>query len=317
MTAKYELNGKRILVAGGSGLVGGAIVEILKESSAQVFHPSHGDLDVSDHNATSAYFREISPDVAIMAAARVGGIGANQSEPFDFLMENIRMEWNFISAAHDVGVPRLAFLGSSCIYPRLAPQPIPEEALMTGSLEPTNTGYAMAKLSGIEMVSSARAQFGHSWISILPSNLYGPRDNFSLTSSHVVPALLRKFHEAKESSAETVTLWGSGKVRREFLHSMDAARGIVFALQHYDESLPLNVGFGQDVTIAQLAEVVSRVVGFEGEVRWDSSMPDGVPRKLLDSGRIRSLGWTPSISLEDGLTSTYTWMLNHNSELRK
>lgn len=317
MTAEYELDGKRILVAGGSGLVGGAILEILEGVPAQVFRPSHRELDLLDHQATSNYFRDANPDVAIMAAARVGGIGANQSEPFDFLMNNLRMEWNFISAAHDVGVPRLAFLGSSCIYPRLAPQPIPEEALMTGSLEPTNTGYAMAKLSGIEMVSSARAQFGHSWISVLPSNLYGPRDNFNLTSSHVVPALLRKFHEAKESSAKTVTLWGSGTVRREFLHSTDAARGIIFAIQHYDGSLPLNVGFGQDITIAELAEVVSRVVGFEGEVQWDSSMPDGVPRKLLDSSRIRSLGWTPSISLQDGLTSTYSWMLQHNAELRK
>lgn len=317
MRKEHNLQGMRILVAGGSGLVGGALLEVLSDSSAQVLHPSHDELDLLDEQATLTYFREVRPDVAIMAAAKVGGIGANQSQPYDFLMENLRMQWNFISSAHSVSVQRLAFLGSSCIYPRLAPQPIPEEALMSGPLEPTNTGYAMAKLSGLEMVDSVRAQFGRSWISLLPSNLYGPRDNFNLTSSHVVPALLRRFHEAKVASTQAVTLWGSGQARREFLHSIDAARGIIFALQHYDDALPLNIGFGEDVTIAELAEIISRVVGFSGEIQWDETMPDGVPQKLLDSSRIRSLGWAPSIQLEDGLSSTYAWMLEHDTELRK
>ena len=317
MPNRYPLNGKRVLVVGGSGLVGGALLGVLKTMPLEVLHPTHEELDLLDESATRTYLQRTAPDVAIMAAAKVGGIGANQSQPYDFLMENLRMELNFISSAHAVPVPRLVFLGSSCIYPRLAPQPIPEEALMSGPLEPTNTGYAMAKLSGLEMVASARSQFGRSWISVLPSNLYGPGDNFSLTSSHVVPALLRKFHEAKVSRAQHVTLWGSGQVRREFLHSTDAARGIVFAVEHYDDPLPLNIGFGEDVAISELAEAVSRVVGFSGEIQWDESMPDGVPRKLLDSSRIRSLGWAPSILLDDGLASTYSWMLDNDAQLRK
>jgi len=311
------LTGKKIFVAGGSGLVGSALLRQLSQFDCEVAAPSSRQVDLRDGRMTRDFFQELRPDVAILAAARVGGIGANQSQPYNFLMENLEIELNFVSSAHLVNVSRLVFLGSSCIYPRLAPQPIPEDALMTGALEPTNTGYAMAKLSGIEMVSAVRAQFGRSWISVLPSNLYGPHDNFNLDSSHVVPALLRKFHEAKTSGAPTVELWGSGLVRREFLHSYDAAAGILFALEKYDDSLPLNIGYGEDVTIAELAVLVADVVGFDGEIGWNRAMPDGVPRKLLDSSRIRSLGWKPSIGLKEGLTETYSWMIERLASLRK
>ncbi len=317
MAPNLSLEGKRVLLAGGSGLVGRALSSQFEQRSCELLSPSHKDFDLLDERATSAYFSEMRPDVAILAAAKVGGIGANQSQPYDFLVDNLRMELNFISAAHAANVERLGFLGSSCIYPKLAPQPLPESALLSGPLEPTNTGYAMAKLSGIEMVNAVRAQFGRPWISLLPSNLYGPGDNFNLNSSHVVPAMLRKFHEAKESATDTVMLWGSGKVKREFLHSNDAASGIVFAMENYNDDAPLNIGCGYDVSIAELANVISGVVGFRGKIEWDSSMPDGVPRKLLDSSRIRSLGWSPRIDLETGLTETYAWMIENSSILRQ
>ena len=317
MASNFSLDGKRVLLAGGSGLVGRALLSQLEKRSCEALSPSHEDLDLLDERATTAYFSEMRPEVAILAAARVGGIGANQSQPYDFLMDNLRMEINFMSAAHAANVERLGFLGSSCIYPKLAPQPLPESALLTGPLEPTNTGYAMAKLSGIEMVNAVRAQFGRPWISLLPSNLYGPGDNFNLDSSHVVPAMLRKFHEAKESAVESVVLWGSGKVKREFLHSNDAASGIIFAMENYNDDSPLNIGYGHDISIAELASIVSRVVGFDGRIEWDSSMPDGVPRKLLDSSRIKSLGWSPTIELEPGLTETYAWMTESSSRLRQ
>jgi GDP-L-fucose synthase len=249
------------------------------------------------------------PDVIIMAAAKVGGIVANSTQPVEFLNENIRIQTNVFEAAHAAKVPQLLFLGSSCIYPKFAEQPIKESSLLTGQLEESNNAYAIAKIAGVLQVQSYRKQYGHRWISAMPTNLYGPHDNFDLTSSHVLPALIRKFHEAKVAGSPFVTLWGSGTPLREFLHTDDLANACTYLLENYDDDAPINVGWGQDISIAELGVMISQIVGFEGQIQWDSSKPDGTPRKLLDTTKINSLGWEPSISLRDGIESTYRWYL--------
>jgi len=300
----------KIYVAGHRGLVGSAIVrEIEREGKHTWIGKTHSELDLLDRNSVFEYLESNKPDVVIAAAAKVGGIWANNTFPVTFLSENLQIDTNLIDGSHAASVERLLFLGSSCAYPKLAEQPIKEEYLLTGELEKTNEAYAMAKISGIKLVQAYRKQFGHRWISVMPTNLYGPGDNFDLESSHVLPALIRKFHEAKLRNDPTVTLWGSGSPKREFLHSNDLARACLFLLEKYDDDLALNVGVGNDLPIRELAELIKAVTGFKGSIEWDQSKPDGTPRKLLDISRISELGWEASIGLEQGLKDTYKWYL--------
>ncbi len=264
---------------------------------------SSSELDLRDRDATFDALLSARPQVMVMAAARVGGIMANATHPVDFLNDNLRIQTNLFEAAHAADVERVVFLGSSCIYPKLAPQPIPESALLTGPLEPTNQAYAIAKIAGIEAVNSYREQYNRRWISVMPTNLYGPGDNFDLNSSHVLPAMIRKFHDADD----VVTLWGTGTPRREFLHSDDAASAILHLIEHYDGDQHVNIGTGEDISIRELAALVAEVVGFDGRVEWDTSKPDGTPRKLLDVSRLKGLGWAPRIGLRDGVAATYEW----------
>ena len=301
------LSDSLVYVAGHRGLVGSAVWRALRTRGVQTVGWSSGDLDLRDRTATFDALLAARPQVMIMAAARVGGILANSTRPVDFLNDNLRIQTNLFEAAHAADVERVVFLGSSCIYPRLSPQPIPESALLTGPLEPTNEAYAIAKIAGIEAVRSYRKQYGRRWISAMPTNLYGPGDNFDLESSHVLPAMIRRFDEA----ADRVTLWGTGSPRREFLHSDDAASAILHLLEHYDGDEHVNVGTGQDVSIRELAKLVAEVVGFTGHVDWDISKPDGTPRKVLDVSVLDSLGWHPAITLPDGVRSTYLWYRTH------
>ncbi|MFG2842345.1 GDP-L-fucose synthase family protein [Kitasatospora sp. NPDC048296] len=298
----------RVFVAGHRGLVGSAVVRRLTASGYETIVRTRAELDLRDEAATAAFLREERPDAVVVAAAKVGGIMANSTQPVQFIEENLRIQLNVIAGSHAAGVPRLLFLGSSCIYPREAAQPITEDLLMTGPLEPTNEAYAIAKIAGIVQVQSYRKQYGASYVVAMPGNLYGPGDNFDLQTSHVLPAMIRRFHEAKEAGLDEITLWGSGTPRREFLHSDDLAAACEVVLRHYDATEPLNVGCGYDLTIRELAETVADVVGFTGELVWDTSKPDGTPRKLLDSSRLTALGWKPQISLRDGIATTYsTW----------
>ncbi|MET7281233.1 GDP-L-fucose synthase [Kribbella sp. NPDC005582] len=301
-----------VYVAGHRGLVGSAIWRRLEAAGhTRLIGASSSELDLRDREATFAFFAEHKPDVVIDAAARVGGILANRDHPTEFLSDNLRIQVNLMDAALDVRVPRLLFLGSSCIYPKYAEQPIRESSLLTGELEPTNDAYAIAKIAGIMQVQAVRRQYGLHWISAMPTNLYGPNDNFDLTSSHVLPALIRRFHDAKVSGAPEVVLWGSGTPRREFLHVDDLADACLHLLTAYDEPEPINVGVGTDVTIRELAELVARVVGYEGAISNDLSKPDGTPRKLLDVSRLQASGWKPTIDLSDGVAATYAWYLEH------
>lgn len=298
----------RVYVAGHRGLVGSAVWRQLeREGFAHLIRRSSRELDLRRRPAVFQFFEEQRPQCVVLAAAKVGGILANDTYPANFLSDNLRIQVNVLDAARAYGVQRLLFLGSSCIYPKLAPQPIPEEALLTGPLEPTNDAYAIAKIAGVVHVQALRRQYGVSYISAMPTNLYGPYDNFDLQSSHVLPAMIRRFHEAKVARSASVRLWGSGSPRREFLHVDDLAKACLFLLQHYDDPSPINVGVGEDVTIKELAETVARVIGYEGEMGWDTSKPDGTPRKLLDVSRLTKLGWAPTIRLEDGIRSTYDW----------
>ena len=304
---------RRCYVAGHRGLVGSAIVRALAEAGyPEPIVRTRAELDLMNQAAVAKFFREEKPEVVFFAAAKVGGITANNTWRWDFLHENLVIQSNVLGSALENDVDRVVFLGSSCIYPRLAPQPIKEEHLLTSELEPTNEPYAIAKIAGVKLVESANRQFGKKWVSLMPTNLYGPNDNFDLTSSHVLPALLRKFHEAKEARAAgrdaTVTLWGHGTARREFLHVDDAANACLVMMESGATGL-FNVGYGDDVTIRELAEIVARVVEYDGPVEWDTSKPDGTPRKLMDSSLIRSQGWAPRISLEEGIASTYRWYL--------
>lgn len=298
----------RIHVAGHRGLVGSAIWRHLQERGhTALLGWTSDELDLRDRDAVFARYRQERPQVVVLAAAKVGGILANSAYPAEFLSDNLRIQANVIDAAADVGVERLLFLGSSCIYPKLAPQPIREEYLLTGPLEPTNDAYAIAKIAGILHVQAMRRQHGMRFISAMPTNLYGPRDNFNPQTSHVLPAMIRRFHEAKVLDVPSVTLWGTGRPRREFLHVDDLARACVVMLERYDDPAPLNVGTGEDVTICELAEMVADVVGYTGDRRWDTSKPDGTPRKLLDVTRVKALGWKPTIALKDGIIRTYEW----------
>jgi GDP-L-fucose synthase len=311
----------RMYLSGHTGLVGSAIARALtRHGYCDVVTRDVHDLDMRDQAAVRADLAAARPDVVIVAAAKVGGIMANWQHPYEFVADNLSIELNLIDAAYRSGVRRLIFLGSSCIYPREAPQPLREEYLLSGPLEETNRPYAVAKIAGIELCRSLNREYGTDYVSLMPTNLYGPGDNFDLETSHVLPALIRRFHEAKADGRPTVTLWGSGAPRREFLHVDDVAEAVVFALRHVSAAeVPdglLNVGCGEDLAISQLAEVVRTVVGYSGGIEWDTSKPDGTPRKLMDVSRLFALGWRPRVPLEDGLRSTYGWFLAHRAEAR-
>jgi GDP-L-fucose synthase len=301
----------KIYVAGHRGLVGSAIVRAIEANGKHTWlGRTHSELDLLDRKAVFEYVAAEKPEAIIIAAAKVGGIHANSTYPVQFLTENLQIETNLMDAAHAAGIQRLLFLGSSCVYPKLAPQPIKEEYLLTGELEKTNEAYAISKISGLKLVQAYRSQYGHKWISAMPTNMYGPWDNFDLENSHVLPALIRKFHDAKTRGDDSVTLWGTGSPKREFLHADDLGRACLFLLENYDDDVPINVGFGEDIAIAELADLIMSIVGFEGKIEWDSSKPDGTPRKLLDVSRMKDLGWSPTISLEAGVASTYKWYLS-------
>ena len=303
-----------VYVAGRGGLVGSAVWRALEAAGAgRVMGLRSAELDLRDREATFEVIRELRPDVIIDAAAHVGGIMANSTYPVDFLRDNILIQTNLMDAAHEADVQRLLFLGSSCIYPRQASQPIRESSLMTGPLEPTNQAYAVAKIAGIFAIDAYRTQYARHWISAMPTNLYGPGDNFDLQTSHVLPAFIRRFHEAKVSGAPVVTLWGTGTPRREFLHVDDMAAACLLLLQRYDSTETINIGWGEDLPIRELAETVAEVIGYPGRLEWDTSKPDGMPRKLLDTSRINALGWAPRISLREGVASTYAWYLENAS----
>jgi GDP-L-fucose synthase len=307
----------RIYVAGHRGLVGGAVFRALEaQGYRNLLGRTHHELDLTEQTPVRQFFDSERPDAVIMAAARVGGIHANNSRPATFIRDNLIIQDNVIDAAYRSGVAKFVFLGSSCIYPKLAPQPIKEDYLLTGSLEPTNEWYAIAKIAGIKMCQAYRRQYGFNAIALMPTNLYGPGDNFDLEQSHVLPALIRRFHEATLRGDRRVVVWGSGTPRREFLHVEDMADAVVHLLKTYDAEPIVNLGWGEDVTIRELVELVRSAVGFEGEVEWDATKPDGTPRKLLDTTRLTDLGWRPKITLRSGIESTYRWFKEHHAEAR-
>jgi GDP-L-fucose synthase len=307
----------KIYVAGHRGLVGGAVERALRERGYQnLVLRTHAELDLTDQAAVREFFDRERPEGVILAAARVGGIHANNTRPALFIRDNLLIQDNVIDAAYRSGVAKLVFLGSSCIYPKFAPQPIHEDSLLTGALEPTNEWYAVAKIAGIKMCQAYRREFGFNAISLMPTNLYGPGDNFDLQNSHVLPALIRRFHEAKLRGDSQITVWGTGTPRREFLHVHDLADAIVHLLETYDAEPIVNVGWGEDVTIRELATLVAEVAGFRGEVGFDASKPDGTPRKLLDTTRLRALGWQPRIPLREGIEGTYAWFRQHVADAR-
>jgi GDP-L-fucose synthase len=305
----------RIFVAGHAGLVGSAIVRRLHAlKHEQLLLRTRHELELRDQAAVRAFFERERPEYVFLAAAKVGGIQANATHPAEFIGDNLAIQTNVIDAAWRCGVKKLLFLGSSCIYPRLAPQPMREDCLLTGPLEPTNEWYAVAKIAGLKMAAAYRRQYGFNAISAMPTNLYGPGDNFDLANSHVLPALIRKFHEAKLAGAGEVVVWGSGAPRREFLHVDDLADALVVLMQQYSDEAPINVGCGTDVSIAELAALVGEVVGFSGRIVYDASKPDGTPRKLLDVSRLAALGWAPKIALRDGIAGTYRWFQAHGAQ---
>jgi GDP-L-fucose synthase len=300
-----------ILVAGATGLAGSAIVRELTRIGKPVVGISSKDVDLLDRNATFNYLNKLKPNAVIDAAAKVGGISSNNNYPVEFLSENIRIQTNLIDAAHSAKVEKFVFLASSCVYPKNCPQPIKEEYVLTGALESTNSAYAIAKLAGIELIKAYRKEFGHRWISVMPTNLYGPNDNFDLESSHVFPALIRKFIEAKKSNSDSVKLWGTGKPRREFLHVDDLAKAIIICLDNYDEDQQINIGSGIDLTVAELAENIAKNTGFTGSIDWDVAREDGTPQKVLDIQKITDLGWKPTINLDQGIKLTVEWYLEN------
>jgi GDP-L-fucose synthase len=308
----------RMYVAGHRGLVGSAIVRRLEaEGFTDIVGRTSAELDLKDRDAVFAFFAAERPVHVVLAAAKVGGILANSTYPVDFLSDNLRIQVNVLDAALAHGVERLLFLGSSCIYPKLAPQPITEDSLLTGHLEPTNDAYAIAKIAGIMQIQAVRRQYGLPWISAMPTNLYGPGDNFSPQGSHVLPALIRRYDEARAAGADSVTNWGTGSPRREFLHVDDMAAACLHLMEHYDGPEQVNVGTGSDVTIREIAETIARVVGFEGRTEWDTTKPDGTPQKLLDVSKLADAGWTASIGLDEGLRSTVQWYREHITTLRE
>jgi GDP-L-fucose synthase len=306
-----------ILVAGHRGLVGSALLRRLRATGFEnLLLRERGELDLTDQRAVAGFFARERPQYVLLAAARVGGILANNTYPAEFLQQNLAVQTNVIDSAWHSGVRKLLFLGSSCIYPRLAPQPMREDYLLSGPLEPTNEPYAIAKIAGLKMCQAYRRQYGFDAIGVMPTNLYGPGDNFSIEDAHVLPALLRKFHEAKERGAAEVVIWGSGRPRREFLYVDDLAEACLFLMERYEDEQPINIGWGRDQTIAELAETVARIVGFSGVLRYDASKPDGTPRKLLDTTRLTALGWRPRTELAAGIRATYEWFLNNRAHLR-
>ena len=302
----------RIFVAGHKGLVGSAIVRKLEAAGSEnLILRTRSELNLEDQPAVRRFFAEAAPEYVFLAAAKVGGILANDTYPADFILQNLQIQTNVIDAAYRQGAKKLLFLGSSCVYPRLAPQPMAEDCLLTGPLERTNEAYAIAKIAGIKMCEAYKRQFGFAAVSVMPTNLYGPEDNFSLETSHVLPALIRKFHAAKEGGKDEVVVWGTGRPRREFLHVDDLADASVFLMEHYDGDQLVNVGWGEDVTIRKLAELVGEIVGYHGRLEFDRTKPDGSPRKLLDVSKLRELGWRARIPLKAGIESTYGWFLDH------
>ncbi|PWN07826.1 GDP-L-fucose synthase family protein [Rhodohalobacter mucosus] len=308
----------KIYIAGHRGMVGSAIKRRLESEGFQkLIYRTSSELDLRNQHAVREFFETEKPDVVIDAAARVGGILANRDYPWQFLYENLQIQNNIIAAAHENDVQKLIFLGSSCIYPKLAEQPLNEESLLTGPLEPTNQWYAIAKITGVKMVEALREQYNHDYVSLMPTNLYGPHDNFDLETSHVLPAMIRKFHDAKEAGHSPVTLWGSGSPMREFLHVDDVASAVLFTLTHKMEHDLYNVGTGKDITIRQLAETIQNITGHKGEIVWDSTKPDGTPRKLMDVSRMKEAGWTYSIDLKEGIRSTYQWFLDNIEDIKE
>ncbi len=316
MDVPYSLTGKRIYIAGHRGMVGSAIVRRLGAIDCTVLTATRSKLDLMDQIAVRDWFAEAKPDAVFLAAAKVGGILANDSYPADFLYDNLMIQGNIIEASHRSGVGKLMFLGSSCIYPKFAAQPITESSLLTGTLEPTNEWYAIAKIAGIKLCQAYRRQHGHDYISVMPTNLYGPGDNFDLSTSHVMPALIRKAHAAKLGGADSVEMWGSGTPRREFLHVDDLADACVFLMERYSQEEHVNVGSGSDVSILELFELVNSAVGYHGEIVRDTSKPDGTPRKLMSAAKLEGLGWRPSIGLADGIAATYRWFLDQEGGTR-
>ena len=317
MSAANLTIGSRIYVAGHRGLVGGAVVRALASRGFKnLIVRTHHELDLTDQAAVRAFFDRERPEAVVMAAARVGGIHANNTRPAEFIRDNLLIQDNVIDAAHQSGVAKFVFLGSSCIYPKLASQPLREEYLLTGPLEPTNEWYAVAKIAGIKLCQAYRRQYGFNAISLMPTNLYGPGDNFDLTNSHVLPALIRRFHESKLRSDPVLSVWGTGTPRREFLHVDDMADAVVHLMLTYDDEAIVNVGWGEDVTIRELAETVAAVAGFQGRLEFDTSKPDGTPRKLLDTSRLTALGWKPKIPLRQGIEQTYAWFRDHVADAR-
>jgi GDP-L-fucose synthase len=301
----------KIYVAGHRGLVGSAIVRAIEAEGKHTWiGRTRNELDLLDRRAVFEFLAQEKPDAVVIAAGKVGGIHANDRYPVQFLTENLQIESNLMDGAHEAQIERLLFLGSSCVYPKMAQQPIKEEYILTGELEKTNEAYALAKISGLKLVQAYRKQHGHKWISAMPTNMYGPGDNFDLENSHVLPALIRKFHDAKTKGEASVTLWGTGTPKREFLHSDDLGRACIFLLDNYDDDIAINVGVGEDIAIRDLAELIKSAVGFEGEIEWDLSQPDGTPRKLLDISRISRIGWSATLPLASGIQATYDWFKN-------
>lgn len=312
----FELTNKRVYVAGHRGMVGSAVVRRLASEGCEVITAGRDVVDLKRQADVEAFMRDAKPDAIVMAAAKVGGILANDTSPADFLYDNLIIEANITQTAFENGVSKMLFLGSSCIYPKVAEQPISEDALLTGPLEPTNEWYAIAKIAGIKLAQAYRKQHGCDFISAMPTNLYGPADNFDLNSSHVLPALIRKAHEAKLKGDKTIIMWGTGSPKREFLHADDCADALVFLLKTYSGHEHVNVGSGEDLTILELTQMVCEVVGFKGEIVHDLSKPDGTPRKLMSADMLRSMGWRPQITLEDGISRTYTWFLENVEHIR-
>ncbi len=304
-----------VVVAGYTGLVGSAIFAELRNRNIEAIGINSKVVNLLDRKSIFDFLQDLKPEAVIDAAAVVGGIGANNTLPVDFLSKNLQIQTNLMDASHHAGVERFVFLGSSCIYPRDCEQPIKEEFLMTGPLERTNSAYAVAKIAGIELIKSYRKQYSHRWISLMPTNMYGPNDNFDLESSHVLPALINRFVTAVDERQQKVTLWGTGKPRREFLHSKDLASAVLVALEKYDDESHLNVGTGEDISISDLAQMVSRSSGFSGQIAWDSSKPDGTPRKVLDVSRMKSLGWEPKVTLAQGIDETVAWFRANQSKV--
>ncbi|PVE20903.1 GDP-fucose synthetase [Microvirga sp. KLBC 81] len=312
----FRLAGKRVWVAGHRGMVGSAVVGALAGRDVEILTVDRAEVDLRRQREVEDWMGWKRPQAVVLAAAKVGGIWANATYPADFIYDNLVIETNIIHAAHKVNVEKLLFLGSTCIYPKFAEQPIREDALLTGALEPTNEWYAVAKIAGLKLAEAYRVQHGHDFISAMPTNLYGPNDNFDLANGHVLPALMRRIHEAKIAGAPAVTIWGTGQPRREFLHVDDLADAAVFLMENYSDRLHVNVGTGTDISILELAEIIAEVVGYEGRFDTDRSKPDGTPRKVTDISRLRTLGWQPKVNFREGLQQTYTWFLNNERALR-